>query len=405
MSGADGVNAAAAEVSSSSVDSVTDASIDRPEVSPTGIKKPDWMSGGDDDGSSTGSSTDSKAASSGSKEDGDDKSKEDDSLDDGKEGVDDKAKEEGTDDGKTDGKEKDTDSADQDDDESDSGDDSGDDEDQDLDDGKPPKGFVPLQALKEQKNIAKFRKQENLDLQAENAELKTQLATMKTMVQKEETPAEFADFEGKTDEEIQDELDILYYEDAKEGRDFAKKWADYKEHLVKSTLTKAEKEAEAEALADARLLARGEIREALQDDETKAAITEFAIANGFDKSAFFLTNPDQQIFSPDKDGNMRLVSPGYAASIVKLLANAHKLSTQKPEITLEDIPDDIREKIAEQVKKELVEEVKGKKATETKTEKSVSDLKSADGSTVDTLSGKSYASMTPEERKRSLGGA
>lgn len=252
---------------------------------------------------------------------------------------------------------------------------------------KPPKGFVPTQAVKEARE--------------ENRYLKEQLKTLQDAVEAlKKAPAPVAEAPGDTFKELtKAEYLELAEESPKEAMAYLLELQEHKERIREQKLQE-QKQAETASYVT-RMLA--EAQEAVEKvapgifDEAstvQAELVEFAEELGFTEDLFYLTNPETLIILPGE------TTPSYlgkqAAKILSVIVNAKKLGGAKPDET----------ELRKQIEAEVI--TKLKTLAPGKTFKSLADLptsapvkiKAAAG----VLSEAEMAKLSPDELKQYLTG-
>lgn len=213
----------------------------------------------------------------------------------------------------------------------------------DQEEGKPPKGFVPHQAL----NQERVRRQE---LSRENAELKARLleqeqAKMKDLPQ---------DFQFKSEEELaelmeEDPVEALVYIRQEQKALLAKSQSEKTQQL------ESELKAETEYLVNSAWEDMRESIPELFDEKTSAdfnsKLTDHAIkSGGFKKyDLSLLTSPATKVLTPD--GRIQVLGPA-AANITKLISNSYKSSSS------DNIRQEIESQLREEITKDLISKFK-----------------------------------------------
>lgn len=282
-------------------------------------------------------------------------------------------------------------------------------------DGKPPKGYVPHQALVEARE--KVKEERRGRLAAEEKALAAEKRAAELAAQKKPQAAEvdpreerFKDFKQLSREEFR----ALQEDDPTGAQDYL---FDLDEYRIYQTEKRAEEDQKKQAIeAEKRIeQARKEIVSTAVEDmkaaapvlfgedpkaakEMDEALKVFAEEHGMDRASLaILTDPETEIIIPG-DSN-RYVLGSAAAGLLKMVINAHK--------TLSSIDPDVIKAAAE---KEVEGKVTRAIASKLKDGGDIRSLGDAASSGVEKLdmtkpvSERDWAKLTPEERKRRLGG-
>lgn len=257
-------------------------------------------------------------------------------------------------------------------------------------DGRPPKGFVEVQALKQAKETTKHFKQENLSLKEEITALKEQMLQAVTVRQK---PSEFEGFELMNTEDLKE----LMYDDPDKAAQYVDKEKRFLEYQRDQDIEDQKSKAFLKDDEAAVQTAKEKIIEILVDNEAIADLEEAAIENGFSQSMFFLTDPETKIIVP---GQSRPRSLGEgAAAVLGLIQKIKDSGNQKVEVTLDMVPDAVKAQIIEAAQDDIIKKAKG----DTKTSGTkISDIPPSDRGGTDKLAGKPYSKMTEAERQEYL---
>lgn len=247
----------------------------------------------------------------------------------------------------------------------------------------PPKGYVPTEAVKEVRGENRMLRDKLTDAETRIANLTAQLATRQAAPE----PKEFADFKVLNDEE----LELLAEDDPVAAAQYVKTLAKYEKYMDQQEMSKAEQEQREKQWRDQESVARGRIKEAIADYDALAASLG---DHGFDEDLYILTDPATKIITAD--GTVEPLNQ-RAARLVESLVS---LTTPKA-ITVDDVPESIREQIIASVSADILNKVKGK-ATDRSVSKLPTSKQSEPGG--DPLQGKSYAQMTKQEREQYLRG-
>lgn len=251
---------------------------------------------------------------------------------------------------------------------------------------KPPKGFVPTQAVKEAREENRYLKEQLKSMQEAIDALKKAPAPAVTEapVFKELTKAEYLELAEEAPTEAMAYL--LELQEHKE-RIREQKLQEQKQAETASSVTRMLTEAQK---------AIEEVAPGVFDEEStvQTELVEFAEGLGFTEDLFYLTNPETLIILPGE------TTPSYlgkqAAKILSVIVNAKKLSGAKPDET----------ELRKQIEAEVI--TKLKTLAPGKTFKSLADvptsapvkIKAAAG----VLSEAEMAKLSPDELKQYLTG-
>ena len=252
-------------------------------------------------------------------------------------------------------------------------------------DGKPPKGFVPTQALHEVRGENSYLKQQIAELQA--------AATQAPQSQEGEVST---DEEGEVFKVLDDqELEELAIDDPSEA-------VLYMHKLNRHTQEQHQQQQAIQAEQALIVTARTEMEAAvpgLFDENSKAYDNLEASAKeiGFTDDMFYLTNPETMVLIPGEDTPRSLGQD--AAKMVKMLASAKSQVGEKTDT--EAVRAEIRAEVTKEVQAELLSKFKG----DSDVYKSLSSLSAASGGDKSGGSGKSFGQMNEAERTAYLSGA
>ena len=253
----------------------------------------------------------------------------------------------------------------------------------------PPKGYVPIPALHEERK-------KNQSLQSEIAKLQGEIEAAKSSVA---LKSEFSDFKELSDKEFQELLE----EDPVEAIKYDRKLRKFEEHRA------AEKRAEGmrqrieeehkqitAAVFDEMVREVPGLRYKENRNEAEALI-DFAVESGMDEAVLaVLTNPGTKIIPPGESAPLLLANG--ALGLLRLIKNAHGRANNKPDET----------KIRERIEKEVTDKLMGKlKQTETDSYRSLDSAPGASDTPKKTgkiLSESELKRLNPEEYERYLMG-
>jgi len=271
---------------------------------------------------------------------------------------------------------------------------SGDDGDEEQGGDKPPKGYAPVEALKQQKSAVKYFKSELLTAKTTIADLEKQLAERPTAAK----PDELKDFQVLSDDEIEELAD----DDPVAAAKYVKDLRRFEKAQETSAKEKKAREAREEADAIETFDANERISKVLVVDgqNIQADLAKFAAENGFTEELFILTDPATQIIVNGEEGPRALTSK--AASMVEFLAkmmHSQKATTGKA-ITIDNVPADVRAAIIAQEQEKIIGKVRQGVKPRSITEISSSSQDDGTGK----FKGKAYADLSPEERQEYMQG-
>lgn len=250
---------------------------------------------------------------------------------------------------------------------------------------KPPKGFVPTQAVKEAREENRYLKeqlkalQESVDALKKAPAVEAPTETFKVL-----TKAEFLELaEESPTEAMAYTLELQEYNERKRAEELqeAKKSETLKE--INRTLTEAQKAMEE--------VAPGIFEE---DSKVQEELVTFAESIGFGEDLFYLTNPETLVILPGETVPVYLGK--QAASILKVLVNAKGMRTPKTDEAA----------LRKQIETELLTKLKN--TPPNKTFKSLSDLPTTEPVKIKKVSGvlseKEFAKLSAKEQEVYLAG-
>jgi hypothetical protein len=266
---------------------------------------------------------------------------------------------------------------------------------------KPPKGYVPQQALTEARGQNKALKEQLNSLQAE----------INTLKAKPQEPAqdesEWKDFKVMSKKELDDLID----EDPSEALKYQARLIEYKDWKKEKAEAEKEKAESTRRMQSMVTEWTNKIAEAVpgiyeEGSEVGVQLADFAVEMGFDDATYLeaMTDP-RTLITPHGQNQSYLIGPG-AAGLIKLLSNAKSkvASTADRDSLRKEIEKEIRPQIIEQVTKELTDKIKG---TGKSGYKSLSSVPGG-GEDVATVGRKlteeEWAKKPPEEREKLLMG-
>ena len=203
--------------------------------------------------------------------------------------------------------------------------------------GKPPKGFVPLQALKEERAKRKELSQQLIELQ-EAVEL----------LGKPEAGQEKDDFTVLSEEEVE----TLIEEDPQEALRYQVR---LQRHQAKQKAVALATRAEEASVSDG-VVALQQVLPDIYDEGSSSAteLADFAVEKGFNPDYLtLLTDPRTKIISPD--GKEKVVLGVGAASVVKMLTELKAAAS----VSEADLRESMEKEITEEVTKKILAKMKG----------------------------------------------
>ena len=261
------------------------------------------------------------------------------------------------------------------------------------DDGqkKPPEGYVPYQALSEERGKRQALSQKLADLQADYDDLKARVGDVSGTGEGEEG----GEFKVLSDTEFESLLE----DDPQAAIRYQHKLARYQ----REQMTLSRRKADEQALISAAAGRIQQIIPGIYDEGSNAGeeLGNFAVEHGLDPHFLtLLTDPRTKIIAPDSKGAV-LLGEG-AASVVSLLASLRgKLSESDPKVIEEKAREALREEITAEVMKKL-------KGGENQPSRGVLDVPGDAGdapSTNRVMSEEEFAKLPAAEQERLLMGA
>ena len=199
---------------------------------------------------------------------------------------------------------------------------------------KPPKGFVPLEALHE--------------VRGENRYLKEQIAELQAAPPKETAPKADAE-EAKPEFEVlsDEDFDALVDEDPLKAIRYQRDLNTHERLVSKQEADYAKGETEfASTVREAQTAMETAVPGIFTEEGVQRALVEKAESLGFSEDLFYLTNPSTQVILP---GSSEPVLLGKAAaSILSVIQNASAKSTEKVKSE-----DEIREEVTAELMKKF----------------------------------------------------
>jgi len=246
----------------------------------------------------------------------------------------------------------------------------------------PPKGYVPLAALKESREETRALKDRIKALEA------------KVLTPEVKTPAEVVP-EVRTDFKVLTTAEFRELSD-ESPRDALVYMAELRDYENVQRISQA-REQEVDAIFRESVKLMEEAVPTLFDEDSEAPkiLAEFAETVGFTKDMFYLTNPETQIILPGETKPVYLGT--QAASILKMLAGLQGKIVKDPKSAVDETA----------LRKSIEAEVLKKIKTGGKSFKSLSDIPTSDSETPASkgvLSEAQYMKLTPAQQKAYLSG-
>ena len=230
----------------------------------------------------------------------------------------------------------------------------------DTDDSqKPPKGYVPLEALHEVRETNKYLKDRIKELQSKQDTRPAPKDTKSEPEPKKSVLPE--DFRVLSDKEFTELAD----EDPKEALLYMKNLGVHQEEQRQAQLEEQQKQwkerddrenqAKMQTIFDETSRKMEEFVPGLFDEESTAGkeLAEFANTLGFTDDMYYLTNPQTQIILPGETEPLLLGE--QAASIIQTLASARSQITDLKEKTVDETK--LREEITKEVEAKLRKDI------------------------------------------------
>ena len=263
-----------------------------------------------------------------------------------------------------------------------------------ADSTKPPPGFVPHEALQQERHKVKSLKAEIQKLQAEHEKLKAPKTE----------PEEFKDFKVRTTEEYKQLLEA----DSDAASLYLYNYNRYLEHqnsiqrqqTAEKQASDAEKSLVIEGATEIEKIVPGFYRD--KDPETDS-LAKFAVSNGFEPGLLYdMSNPATKIIAANGD---KYVLGAGAAQLVKMIKNTFAAIGKIPNESdiRKSIEAELRPKIESEVQAMAIAKLKGQDAfhsLDSATSSSEKKIKSSTGA----ISEKDYANLSQAEQAALLGG-
>jgi hypothetical protein len=252
---------------------------------------------------------------------------------------------------------------------------------------KPPIGFVPKEALKEERT----RRQA---LQSEIADLKAKVEELARAKEAPPVPDEFDEFKVLTQEEYENLVD----DDIVEAQKYLHKLNRYEKRQAEKYQQKATEAQHKKYYIDMLQDTKKSMEDAIpglfdEDDPINDNLVSFAKEHGMDDGyLYLLSNPATRIV--DTEGRTYYMGQG-SVGILKMIYNLYNKTS--------NIEPALRKKLTDELSVELAKKIKNGGSTYT----SIGDLQKAGTDDFDvskTLSESELSKMSPEKRRKYLGG-
>jgi hypothetical protein len=254
---------------------------------------------------------------------------------------------------------------------------------------KPPAGYVPKEALSEARGEARYFKEQLTAREQVIANLQAQL-NAKPAIETQAVKGEFDNFRALSDDEFEELAD----DDPVAASNYAKQLVKFERHQAEKADREAKQAERAKDLGIKVNVAKTRILEILPDDATNAKVAKFATEMGLSPDVFILTDPETQVLINGEPTPLNNI----AANLVETLANLMNKSGSQNEMTVDMVPDAIKEAIIAQAQESILNKVKSPSSVK----RSVSDLPSVNRSPDGRFAGKSYGQLSPAERQAYL---
>jgi len=220
---------------------------------------------------------------------------------------------------------------------------------------KPPKDFVPIQALHEARGENRYLKNVIADLQ-KKTELQESSKSTETVSESLEKPEPDFDILSAS------ELETLIEDEPAEALKYSIKLQDYKDKLreyeqtVEATRYEEERlEQKQQELAELFRSVNNQMEEYVPDlfnkeSDAQKELATFADTLGFSEDMYYLTNPETQVILPGESEPLYLGE--QAASIIKLLTTARS-AISEAKANPEQLEKDIRAKVEAELTKKF----------------------------------------------------
>jgi hypothetical protein len=270
----------------------------------------------------------------------------------------------------------------------------------------PPKGYVPLPAVQEAREINK-----NLKTQIDTLQKTVELLQTQTAEKVTPEDDEFKDFEVLS----QQKFDELVEDDVEEALKYQSKLARYNDHQRNVQHNQQIEVARKQKVDGAINQSIEKIVQSVpgiyeEGNNIASDLFEFAVSSGFDKDYLtLLTTPATRISPVDSQGNVSKESFPLADGAASMITMLYKLHQSVRERNPEELRSKIEAEVKEKLRKEITEELLEKFKNET-TGQSFRSIADVPGGSDDEPAHKKFYSeadfskMSEKEQQRILGG-
>lgn len=262
--------------------------------------------------------------------------------------------------------------------------------------GKPPKGFVPIQALHQERGQRQVLSQEVSQLRAELEAFKT---AKKAVEATHGAPKDVEEFKVLSEQEFNELLE----EDPVEAIKYDRKFRAYEARQAEQAKAKQSDQ----AMIDQSMGMMAEAVPGLydQDSDVNQRLSEFAVENGFtDLDGLALVTDPRTRVLPANGGNPKPLGQA-AASLVLMLNNLFQEASKPPDKGAQDAQTKLEQRIREQVTQELLSKIKQPAGTEHRSLGDVPGDAGADASALEkVLSETEFSRLSEADQRRLLGG-
>lgn len=230
---------------------------------------------------------------------------------------------------------------------------------------KPPKGYVPKQALDEERTRRKelSTKLQELEQQITALQQGSVPGQQQSQEASQQEDPEFKDFQVLSDQEF----DKLINDDPVEAIKYQNKLMRYRDRQREQHVSKARQEVvqqREQALVQEAAQAMAEAAPGIFDENStvKQDLSKFAQENGFGSEYLsYMTDPRTRIIPPGQSEPV-VVGRG-AAELVGMINNAYqKTASSDPETLRSQVRQEVEQELREKITQELTEKFKGQAA-------------------------------------------
>jgi len=275
----------------------------------------------------------------------------------------------------------------------------------------PPKGYVPLPAVQQEREENTRVRTENRGLQAQVTQLQGEVETLKTKQPVAGTEDEFKDFKVLSNKEFED----LNNDDPDAAAAYTYKYVRFNQF---QNVNARKQQADSDLKRNESAIVQGaydRMKTAIPDIENDNSeivdkLIDFAVGQGFDENYLgILTHPETRII-PVGNKNSYVLGPG-AASLIDMITKFHQLSQSDPEKLRSDITaeveKDLRGTIEKEVREKVTQELLSKLKENPDEFRSIDTVPGAETTVGDKtfISEVDYAKYSEAERERLLSGS